>query len=107
MEPKQPQSILTSTDSGTAAFGDPDESIHIATTTKPVPRHPGDLPVGVPTYIWDFGPLDGVDNGDGTAIIFTDVEGSYKVTVSCQQEFIGTDKVVYAEQTLTSTQDGE
>jgi hypothetical protein len=72
-EPKQPQSILEDAGTSYAAFGDSDDHLYMVTTTKPVPRDPRDLAVGVPTYIWDFGPLDGVDNGDGTATIYTDM----------------------------------
>ncbi len=101
-EPKQPQSILDTVGDSTVAFDHPDDSIALVTTTKPMPRDPHDWPVGVPTYLWDFGPLDGVDNGDGTATIGTDVEGSYDVTVSCSQDFIGADNIIYTEWTLPS-----
>jgi len=102
VEPLEPRSLVEPEGDQYAAFDDRNDNLHYTTTTKPVPRDAADRPSGAPVYHWDFGPLHGKDNGDGSAIIYTDVEGSYKVRAYCEQAFIDADGTVYTERTLTS-----
>jgi len=82
----QPQSTIAEGEQFTA-YLDPDGDLQLSTSEVPVAPCPGWTAQGDPDYYWDFGPLNGLDNGDGTATIHTDVEGSYNVTVYCGQQF--------------------
>jgi len=98
---QQPQSIICVDGKAYAPFGS-SRQIHLSTATRPMPQNFRDLPIGNPVYFWDFGPLHGVDNWNGTATIFTDIAGSYPVTVYCEQEFIGPNGMTYRERTQKS-----
>ncbi|HRJ72495.1 MAG TPA: hypothetical protein PLS03_09720 [Terrimicrobiaceae bacterium] len=84
-----------------ALYNDTDGDLTFTTSEVPVPRCEGDEPSGDPDYFWDYGPLSGTDNGDGSLTIHTDTEGEYQVTVYCSQEFEGEDGP-YTEQTESS-----
>jgi len=84
----RPEATLAPEGDQYALFGDPGDDLHYSATTTPVPRNPGDIPSGPPVYHWDFGPLHGEDTGNGTAVVHTDVEGSYPISVYCEQTFI-------------------
>ncbi len=101
-EPMQPRSVIDQKGPEYAAIDDPSTNLHETTKTRPLPRDPGDRPSGLPIYHWDFGPLHGKDNGDGSATIFTDVAGDYEVRVYCEQAFIDANGNLYTERTLTS-----
>jgi len=75
----------------------------LSTSQAPTPKCTGDATQGPATYVWDFGKLHGVDNGDGTATIFSDVAGDVDISVYCKQTFQSSDSSsTYAEQTQTS-----
>jgi len=82
-------------------YNDSEADLTLSTSEVPSPRCPDDEPTGDPDYFWDFGPLNGTDNADGTATISADTAGDYSVTVYVSQEFSGEDGS-YSEQTQTS-----
>ena len=101
----QPQSTIDKSGDQYAAYDEDDGSdgdLLYSTAQTPNPECPDDTPDGDPDYYWDFGPLDGLDNGDGTATIYTDTEGSYQVTVYCEQDFTASDGSDYTEDIQTS-----
>jgi hypothetical protein len=98
----EPTSTVAPSNEQFALANDTDEDITLTASVMPTPNCPGDTTEGPPDYFWDFGPLDGYDWGDGTATIFTDVEGEYQVTVYIMQEFSGANGTYYNE-TITST----
>jgi len=84
-------------------YNDSDDDITFSTSTLPTPNCPDDVAAAPAQYFWDFGPLDGTDNGDGTAVVHTDVSGVYQVNVYCQQPFIQvSDSSSYFEETQNS-----
>lgn len=98
----QPTSTITPSGDQYAAYNDPSDTISYSTSEVPEPQCPNDSPTGDPDYFWEFGPLDGTDNADGSATINSTKEGSFKVTVFCSQEFTDSDGNAYTESTQPS-----
>ncbi len=98
----EPQSTIQSDSGDFYVPFEFDTPLGLSTAETPTPACPDDPTDGPPTYYWDFGTLDGVDNGDGTADIDTDTSGSCSVVVYCEQEFIDSDGDDYPEDTQTS-----
>lgn len=98
----EPVSTITPSEDQYILYGNP-AGITLTTSETPTPACPGDIAVAPPDYFWDCGPLDGTNNGDGTAFIATDVDGDYEVNVYCSQEFVSSiTNTSYSEQTQSS-----
>lgn len=65
---------------------DPDH-FKLTTLELPYPRNPRDVKVGDPRYHWDFGPLHAASYTPGVLSVYADTDGSYEVTVYCEQIF--------------------
>ena len=98
----QPQSTIQSETGIFYVLYQGDDALSLSTSEVPTPNCPDDTPDGDPDYFWDFGTLDGEDNGDGTATIDTDQADTYNVTVYCEQDFVDSDGNDYTEDTQTS-----
>lgn len=84
------------------AFQDNNGTMTFTTTEQPEPDCSSDVANGDPDYFWEFGVLDGIDNGDGTLDVKTDVEGNESIKVFCSQEYFDREDNPYTAQTLTS-----
>jgi len=98
----QPQSTITPSDDQYILFDDPSATIDYSTSQAPTPNCSDDTPDGDPDYFWDYGDLDGIDNGDGTLTIKSDVEDDYHVTVYCEQTFTDSNGTDYTVDTQIS-----
>ena len=107
----EPTSTISPSDDQSALTNDTDENMTLSTSQVPTPDCPDDTAQGSPTFYWDYGTdLDAEDNLDystshpETLTVKTDQEGSYQVTVYCEQSFVSsTSSNTYTEDTLVST----
>lgn len=98
----QPQSTIQSSGDFYTLFQVGD-NIELSTSETPNPNCPDDQADGDPDYFWDLGSLDAVDNGDGSATVFSDEAATYGVSVSCEQDFTDSNDNDYTQDTQTSS----
>ena len=100
----QPKSTISPSTEQYLLLNDAAENLTLNTEQFPNPKCPTDTPDGDPDWYWDGGPLDTVNNDDGTLTVKTDVEGSYNITVYCMQHYDNTSGGGgYDVQTITSS----